>query len=111
MNRFAELLDRLAYEPGRNNKLRLITGYLREVDDPDRGYALAALTGVMFMVVIGTFAWQSFRIMRRIPLTDAFVIVLVTIVTVMHDLAVAVWWVLSFPLSPTHGTTPSAFMR
>ncbi len=51
---------------------------------------LAALVGVMFMVVIGTFAWQSLRIMRRIPLTDAFVIVLVTIVTVMHDLAVAV---------------------
>jgi DNA ligase-1 len=47
MNRFAELLDRLAYEPGRNNKLRLITGYFREVDDPDRGYALAALTGAL----------------------------------------------------------------
>src|SRR6201985_3034784 len=47
MNRFAELLDRLAYEPGRNNKLRLITSYFREVPDPDRGYALAALTGVL----------------------------------------------------------------
>jgi DNA ligase 1 len=47
MNRFAELLDRLAYEPGRNNKLRLITSYFREVDDPDRGYALAALTGAL----------------------------------------------------------------
>ena len=45
MNRFAELLDRLAYEPGRNNKLRLITAYFRAVEDPDRGYALAALTG------------------------------------------------------------------
>jgi DNA ligase-1 len=45
MNRFAELLDRLSYEPGRNNKLRLITAYFREVGDPDRGYALAALTG------------------------------------------------------------------
>jgi DNA ligase-1 len=44
MNRFAELLDRLAYEPGRNNKLRLITNYFRIVEDPDRGYALAALT-------------------------------------------------------------------
>ena len=51
---------------------------------------LAALVGVMFMVVIGTFAWQSVLIMRRIPMTDAFVIVLVTIVTVMTDLAVAV---------------------
>jgi DNA ligase 1 len=45
MNRFALLLDRLAYEPGRNNKLRLIEAYFREVGDPDRGYALAALTG------------------------------------------------------------------
>jgi DNA ligase-1 len=47
MNRFAHLLDRLAYEPGRNNKLRLMTAYFREVEDPDRGYALAALTGVL----------------------------------------------------------------
>ncbi|MBW7964684.1 ATP-dependent DNA ligase [Bradyrhizobium sp. BR 10261] len=47
MNRFAELLDRLAYEPGRNNKLRLLQGYFREVGDPDRGYALAALTGAL----------------------------------------------------------------
>ncbi len=51
---------------------------------------LAALVGVMFMVVIGTFAWNSLRIMTRIPLTDAFVIVLVTAVTVMYDLATAV---------------------
>ena len=47
MNRFAELLDRLAYEPGRNNKLRLVTAYFRETVDPDRGYALAALTGAL----------------------------------------------------------------
>lgn len=51
---------------------------------------LAALVGVMFMVVIGTFAWQSLRIMRRIPLTDAFVTILVTVVTVAYDLALAV---------------------
>ncbi|HTO63827.1 MAG TPA: ATP-dependent DNA ligase [Bradyrhizobium sp.] len=47
MNRFAELLDRLGYEPGRNNKLRLLSAYFREVGDPDRGYALAALTGAL----------------------------------------------------------------
>jgi len=47
MNRFAELLDRLAYEPGRNNKLRLLSAYFRDVGDPDRGYALAALTGAL----------------------------------------------------------------
>jgi DNA ligase-1 len=45
MNRFAELLDRLSYEPGRNNKLRLMTDYFRHVPDPERGFALAALTG------------------------------------------------------------------
>ena len=47
MNRFAELLDRLAYEPGRNNKLRLIADYFRSTADPERGWALAALTGVL----------------------------------------------------------------
>ncbi|MEL6751835.1 MAG: SulP family inorganic anion transporter [Pseudomonadota bacterium] len=51
---------------------------------------LAALVGVMFMVVIGTFAWNSLRILRKIPLTDAIVIGLVTVVTVMTDLAIAV---------------------
>ncbi|MEO0450138.1 MAG: SulP family inorganic anion transporter [Pseudomonadota bacterium] len=51
---------------------------------------LAALVGVMFMVVIGTFAWNSLRIMSKIPWTDAFVIILVTGVTVWQDLAVAV---------------------
>jgi SulP family sulfate permease len=51
---------------------------------------LAALVGVMFMVVIGTFAWNSLLIMRKVPLTDAFVTVLVTVVTVATDLATAV---------------------
>ena len=47
MNRFAELLDRLSYEPGRNAKLRLIADYLRSTPDPERGWALAALTGAL----------------------------------------------------------------
>lgn len=51
---------------------------------------LAALVGVMFMVVIGTFAWNSLKILTKVPLTDAFVIILVTVVTVMTDLATAV---------------------
>jgi len=51
---------------------------------------LAALVGVMMMVVIGTFAWHSLTILRRIPRTDVFVMFLVTIVTVMSDLAIAV---------------------
>ncbi len=51
---------------------------------------VAALVGVMFMVVIGTFEWSSLRIIRRIPRTDAFVLVLVSAVTVFTDLAIAV---------------------
>ena len=52
---------------------------------------LAALTGVMFMVVIGTFEWSSLRILRKIPKTDAFVIILVSGITVItHNLALAV---------------------
>ena len=51
---------------------------------------LAALVGVMFMVVIGTFAWNTFKILHKIPRTDAIVIALVTGVTVYSDLAVAV---------------------
>ncbi len=51
---------------------------------------LAALVGVMFMVVIGTFAWNSLTILRRVPRTDAFVILLVTVVTVATNLAIAV---------------------
>jgi DNA ligase-1 len=47
VNRFAELLDRLAYEPARNSKLRLITEYFRSTGDPERGWALAALTGAL----------------------------------------------------------------
>src|SRR5438270_4915014 len=45
MNRFANLLDRLAYEPGRNAKLRQMTDFFHTVPDPERGFALAALTG------------------------------------------------------------------
>ncbi|SPH18660.1 Bicarbonate transporter BicA [Defluviimonas aquaemixtae] len=51
---------------------------------------LAALVGVMFMVVIGTFAWQTFRVLRLVPTVDAVVIVLVTAITVATDLATAV---------------------
>ena len=51
---------------------------------------LAALVGVMFMVVIGTFAWNSLKILFKVPRSDAFVIVLVTVVTVATDLATAV---------------------
>ncbi|MET2985464.1 SulP family inorganic anion transporter [Aureibaculum conchae] len=51
---------------------------------------IAALVGVMFMVVIGTFAWSSFRIINKIPLTDLLVLILVSGLTVIFDLAIAV---------------------
>ena len=51
---------------------------------------IAALIGVMFMVVIGTFAWNSIRILFKVPLSDALVVVVVTFVTVIEDLAIAV---------------------
>ncbi len=51
---------------------------------------IAALVGVMFMVVIGTFAWSSFRILRKIPVADAAVLILVSAITVWQDLAIAV---------------------
>ncbi|MEL7517704.1 MAG: ATP-dependent DNA ligase, partial [Pseudomonadota bacterium] len=45
MNRFAALLDALVYTGSRNRKLALLSAYLRDTPDPDRGWALAALTG------------------------------------------------------------------
>ncbi len=51
---------------------------------------MAALVGVMFIVVLGTFEWSSLRIMGKIPKTDAFVLILVSGVTVFTDLAIAV---------------------
>jgi SulP family sulfate permease len=51
---------------------------------------IAALVGVMFMVVIGTFAWSSFRILHKIPKPDAFVLIAVSAITVWQDLAIAV---------------------
>ena len=51
---------------------------------------MAALVGVMFVVVLATFEWSSLRIMGKIPATDAFVLILVSAVTVFTDLAIAV---------------------
>lgn len=52
---------------------------------------IAALVGVMFMMVIETFAWSSFRILKKIPMSDAIVLITVSLVTVFVDLAVAVF--------------------
>ncbi|WP_342162175.1 cisplatin damage response ATP-dependent DNA ligase [Methylobacterium sp. SD21] len=47
MNDFAHLLDRLGYEPRRNAKLRLLQDYFARTPDPERGYALGAMTGTL----------------------------------------------------------------
>jgi SulP family sulfate permease len=53
---------------------------------------LAALTGVMIMVAIGTFEWASFKTFRRMPKSDVFVMVVVTLITILlHNLALAVF--------------------
>jgi len=67
-----------------------LLGFILFASDLIEMIPLAALTGVMFMVVIGTFEWSSLRILRKIPLSDAFVLILVSAVTVATDLAIAV---------------------
>ena len=52
---------------------------------------IAALVGVMFMVVIGTFAWNTFKVLNKVPLSDVLVMVTVTSMTVVYDLAIAVF--------------------
>ena len=51
---------------------------------------LAALVGVMFMVVVGTFEWQSLKYRNKVPKQDIFVIIVVSLVTIFADLATAV---------------------
>jgi SulP family sulfate permease len=67
-----------------------LLGFILFASDAIEMIPLAALVGIMFMVVIGTFAWNSIQILLRVPRADAFVIILVTGVTVAQDLAVAV---------------------
>ena len=52
---------------------------------------IAALVGVMFMVVIGTFAWNTFKVLNKVPVADVLVMVTVTVTTVIYDLAIAVF--------------------
>lgn len=51
---------------------------------------IAALVGVMFMVAIGTFEWHSLKLVNKMPVFDIFIIIVVTVVTVFEDLAIAV---------------------
>src|SRR6202789_4433648 len=99
MNRFAELLDRLAYEPGRNNKLRLITNYFRAVEDPDRGYALAALTGAL------SFKHAKPGLIRDLIASRADPVLFALSYDYVGDLSetVALMWPRSSPLPPRSG--------
>jgi len=67
-----------------------LLGFILFASDLIEMIPLAALVGVMMMVVLGTFEWSSFRILHKIPKSDAFVLILVSGVTVVTDLAIAV---------------------
>jgi sulfate permease, SulP family len=67
-----------------------LLGFILFASDLIEQIPLAALVGVMFIVVIGTFEWSSFRILKKVPKADAFVLILVSGVTVATDLAIAV---------------------
>jgi DNA ligase-1 len=102
MNRFAELLGRLSYEPGRNNKLRLITGYFREVKDPDRGYALAALTGAL------SFKHAKAGLIRDLIAARADPVLFALSYDYVGDLSetVALMWPKRETISPLHNHPP-----
>ncbi|TGQ44508.1 cisplatin damage response ATP-dependent DNA ligase [Mesorhizobium sp. M00.F.Ca.ET.216.01.1.1] len=67
MNRFAELLDRLVLTPSRNGKLTLLTDYFRSVEDPDRGLALAAITGDLSIAAVKPAMLRTLVIERMDP--------------------------------------------
>ena len=67
MNRFAELLDRLVLTPSRNGKLTLLTDYFRETPDPDRGLALAAITGELDIASIKPAMLRTLVVERMDP--------------------------------------------
>ncbi|MFV2055586.1 MAG: SulP family inorganic anion transporter [Thiohalomonadales bacterium] len=67
-----------------------LLGFILFASDLIEAIPMAALIGVMFIVVLGTFEWSSLRIMGKIPHTDAFIIILVSGITVATDLAMAV---------------------
>ncbi len=68
----------------------LLLVYILSVSSLIERIPIAALVGVMFVVVIGTFSWSSLRIIRKVPVSDAIVMVIVSAVTVATDLAIAV---------------------
>lgn len=68
----------------------LLLVYILSVSSLIERIPIAALVGVMFVVVIGTFSWSSLRIIKKVPLSDALVMILVSAVTVATDLAIAV---------------------
>ena len=68
----------------------LLLVYILSISSLIERIPIAALVGVMFVVVIGTFSWSSLRIIKKVPVSDALVMILVSAVTVATDLAIAV---------------------
>src|SRR6266700_3532637 len=104
MNRFAELLDRLVYEPSRNNKLRLMTDYFRSTGDPERGWALAALTGAL------TFHHAKPGVIRALIAERTDPVLFALSYDYVGDLSetVALMWPAPPPARPREGGDPGA---
>jgi DNA ligase-1 len=104
MNRFAQLLDRLGYEGGRNNKLRLMTEYFRTVPDPERGWALAALTGAL------TFQHAKPGIIRALIAQRADAVLFALSYDYVGDLSETVALMWPAPQRPADSRAPSPLL-
>jgi DNA ligase-1 len=107
MNSFAELLDRLTYEQSRNNKLRLMTGYFAAAPDPERGYALAALTGAL------SFPHAKPGVIRTLIAERTDPVLFALSYDYVGDLSetVALMWPSPLPAHPRGGGDPGAPQR
>jgi DNA ligase-1 len=72
MKAFADLLDRLVLTPSRNGKLRLLVDYFRATPDPDRGLALAAITGDLDIPSVKPAMLRALVIERMDPVLFAY---------------------------------------
>ncbi len=101
MNRFAELLDRLVLTPSRNGKLTLLTDYFRSVEDPDRGLALAAITGDLKIAAVKPAMLRALVAERMDPVLFGFAY------DYVGDLAETVSLVWPPPQSPAPSRAPA----
>ena len=100
MKRFSRLLDQLFYQPQRNAKLRLLTSYFASAPDPDRGYALAAMTGDL------TFQHAKAGVLRNLTIERTDALMFSLSYDYVGDLAETI--ALIWPVRVTDETEPPA---